>query len=731
MLSNHSDHSVPFLEHLPDSDLGHTDAYSEKLSDERPLIGSRRRLRPGVFFAVLQTRGFIPLPYSTAVWVMNYGHLVTVIFTQISTGLSLFSSFLFSWGVRQSIALHMHGEGMSLAAFISTIRISSRSLILDAKKRRWSAMSIVVFILTVMQTSCWSGLITPLPLDVDFPMTGRELDLSSPKLQSLQDSRAPRLLRANLAVFFVGQTESGYATLKNYLGLAASLSLFDVTFNVSTAGIFPLTPTDVDARGRWFVGTPATYVPKSLWPIQDLPEGLLSPTYSMMQQGFTADVSCEYRELNANTTPSLFFLSDETNEWRSGSTTPLINFSEMNSDCVVPVGSGLNDTTVYTTGDPNIVLMIACGGVSAEPYKVALIFQGFGMYQFLNTTVCTFNPKITRVQVDYADTGINSTQFTESAIADAGPAGLSAVTTIYEMVLFAQAMFTNVVGDEVNSLVVDPEAQDDFLRAMEEYIRGVAEYSASVFRACLTVKNGTFVDGVPADMRILSEGVLQGKIVGWKRITASTFYVMIPGTIVAIVTIYIMLVTLVNHAGDPEGDPFDPADPMHLVSVSAAGGLTNVFTGTEETDIRAAESVKVVLHTIEGGAPVMQISRRRIMCSLEIQPPLDLSRLQGSARRAAGKVGTPIVGRRAVGAHARLIRAGKRALPAFVRDERSAHPHLLLKGPPTMCTASRSYPRPPMWVVVLSEDGAHMTMSLKARTVGCLSENVKPRPGTV
>jgi ribosomal protein L39E len=120
------------------------------------------------------------------------------------------------------------------------------------------------------------------------------------------------------------------------------------------------------------------------------------------------------------------------------------------------------------------------------------------------------------------------------------------------------------------------------------------------------------------------------------------------------------------------------------------------------------------------------------MCSLEIQPSLDLSRLQGrwsiqalqlcllhgqpekrcsiikfrgtklciSARRTAGKVGTPIVGRRAVGAHARLIRAGKRALPAFVRDERRAHPHLLLKGPPTMCTASRSYPRPPMWVVV-------------------------------
>lgn len=92
------------------------------------------------------------------------------------------------------------------------------------------------------------------------------------------------------------------------------------------------------------------------------------------------------------------------------------------------------------------------------------------MYQFMNITVCTFNPQITRVQVDYADTGINSTRFMDGAVADVGPAGLSAVTTLYWMQFFAQAMFTNVVGDEVRSLVaeVDPEGQDsnNFLFAM-------------------------------------------------------------------------------------------------------------------------------------------------------------------------------------------------------------------------------------------------------------------------
>jgi hypothetical protein len=60
---------------------------------------------------------------------------------------------LFSWGVRESITLHLRGDGMSFAAFISFIKISTRSLILNPRRRVLSLMSIVVIILTGVQTA--------------------------------------------------------------------------------------------------------------------------------------------------------------------------------------------------------------------------------------------------------------------------------------------------------------------------------------------------------------------------------------------------------------------------------------------------------------------------------------------------------------------------------------------------------------------------------------------------
>jgi hypothetical protein len=59
----------------------------------------------------------------------------------------------FAWGVRQSITLRLHRDGMSLAAFISSVQISSRSLIRDPKKLKWTVLSTFVFSLTAAQTA--------------------------------------------------------------------------------------------------------------------------------------------------------------------------------------------------------------------------------------------------------------------------------------------------------------------------------------------------------------------------------------------------------------------------------------------------------------------------------------------------------------------------------------------------------------------------------------------------
>ncbi|KAJ7212813.1 hypothetical protein B0H12DRAFT_1079372 [Mycena haematopus] len=562
------------------------------------------------FFSAVQTRGFIALPSSTALWVIAHTHLVTVIFTMISTGLSLCSSFLFSWGIRQSITLYLHGEGMSLAAFISSVKISSRSLILDARKGRWSAMSIAVFVLTVVQTSCWSALITPGQIDFEAPLTASELDLSNPRLQSLQSGGT-----LDYCVVNTSQTESGYAAVKSGIGFPASVTLMDQTFNLSTAGILPQTLYGVNASS-WFTGSDATFIPTTLGSDIVLPEGLLSSSYSMTQQGFTADVTCEFQDLPADTT----IASYAALQWENN-IQPSVTLFEMTSTCVDPKVAvegeivaflklaantechTVSSSYAYTVDDPdpNYMLMVGCETASAY----SLIFQGVGLYSFMQTAVCTLAPKITTVQVDYSDAGINTTQITEGDPIDVGgPAGLSALITIYEMQLFAQATSTNVVGDQLRALIedADPAFQDaTVLAALEEYIRGVTEYSGSV---------ETFSSPncrVPVDMAIPSEGFLHGEIVGWRKIPINTFYVMIPGTVVAIATIWVVLMTLVTHAGDPEGEPFDPANAMHIVAASAAGGLHNVFAGTDATALRRAEGVHVVLQSIAGQAPALHV----------------------------------------------------------------------------------------------------------------------------
>ncbi|KAF7375806.1 hypothetical protein MSAN_00470400 [Mycena sanguinolenta] len=586
----------------------------------------------GVFSAV-QIRKFIALPYSAALWVNAHTHLVTFIFTMISTGLSLCSSFLFSWGMRQSITLRLRGEGMSLAKFISSVKISSRSPILDAQNRRRSAMSITVLVLTVVQTSwfvghvddvlyltvtmasSWSGLLTPGQIDFEVALSGYEIDLRNARLQSLQSTGVLDycvINTTNLASFYVGQTESGYAALKGDIPLPASLTLMDKTFNLSTGGILPQTSYSVNTTS-WFIDTDITNIPSNIETLADVPTGLMFPSYTVRQQGFTADVSCEFQDLPADTTVQFSTAQDWNGELQPPDN---LNFYTMSSTCDPPaVSIPVNSVSEAIFDPPNYILMVACGGDS-DTYT--LIFQGAGdLYSFMDTMVCTVAPKVISVQADYSATGtISPVRLTDGDPADiTGPAGLTAVTTIYEMQAYAQGTYTNVVGDEIATLIdeVDPQLHDSsVLYAVEEYTRGVMEYSGSVLRACLTAPNGAFAEGVPEDMIISTEGVLRGQIVGWREISLDTFYVMIPGTLVAILTIWVVLWALVHHSGDSEGEPFDPANAMHIVTASAAGGLPSVFTGPQGTPTMRVDNAHVVLQSLAGRPPALYVQPNRV-----------------------------------------------------------------------------------------------------------------------
>ncbi|KAJ7454144.1 hypothetical protein FB451DRAFT_1408489 [Mycena latifolia] len=321
------------------------------------------------FFAVVELRAFIALPHWSAVWAQANPHLVTLLSTLISTVLAACSSFLFSFDVRRSIALHLR-EPMSLAAFVSTVNISTHSLVLHQRKWKWSVMSIGMMLLTGVQTSVfptdalfnalasrWSTFLTPAAIAIETPVTGSELDLSSPALHqmynnSLHTFKACIVNSSVLPAFIVGGAESGYALAKHSMGLPASSNLMDQTFNTSTAGILPALLRDVNASTYELHHESAKYV-----------RILGSHSMTIDETGFSADVASEF-------------------------------------------------TWAYTT-NANWGLMLGCGIVS----NYTLIFP---------------LPKITKVNVDYSDplstSGTIGTSVTEGQVWDPdGPTGYAAL----------------------------------------------------------------------------------------------------------------------------------------------------------------------------------------------------------------------------------------------------------------------------------------------------------------
>ncbi|KAJ7865122.1 hypothetical protein B0H14DRAFT_3600628 [Mycena olivaceomarginata] len=576
------------------------------------------------FFAYIQSRGFLPLPRRfqgdrSADWYRP----LTWLSTQISAGLAGLSCYLFALGIQQSITLHLHGEGMPMPKFILSIQIARRSFIGDLKKLKLTALSLAVMLVTGAQTAGWSNLITPQFLDFESSITGRELDLSSTLLQSsLPDPVHKKCVfdNSNNPAFTVGQTESGYAAVNQDLDFPASVILLGQSFVSSTGGILPLTFGNVTSDS-WFSNQ--TTLPATLSIHGVLPNDL-SVEYSISQQGYTADVSCQFQDLKKDTTPSLDIETSPLED--EDGTVQDINSIIMSSDCAGPGSPDgpLNLQTVEASLESGSghVSMIVCGG-SGQSYT--LIFSGAGLYDFVKTMVCTLTPKITKVLVNYSNGNssddsynngfLNSTVIDTQTLSGGspdldGPASLSAVATIYNMMQFSQGKTTNIVGDQLTSLILNSNLGDDaILPAMEEYLRGVTEYSGSVFRACLSVtgEDAPFLAaGVPSALTIpVGKGSFDTEFLGWE-ISITTSLVQIPGTLIAIATIYIVLAAVARHSGDQKGKAFDPANTLDLVSASAIGGLCDVFTGTEEDRIKESEAIHIVLEDVEGRGPMFQ-----------------------------------------------------------------------------------------------------------------------------
>ncbi|KAJ6530548.1 hypothetical protein B0H19DRAFT_1273561 [Mycena capillaripes] len=477
--------------------------------------------------------------------------------------------------------------------------ISSRSLILSPRKWKWTVTSIALLLITGVQTSCWSSLLTPLPITIGTPLSGSELDLSSPLLNQAQTTGVLdecEISPSHSTWFIPGQTDSGYAAVEGNMSLPASFTAMGRNFNTLTAGVYPLSMFDVDASSL-FPGM--TTIPGTLAPAGVIPDGF-SHTYSMMQQDFTADVSCTYSN---DTTPV------QADVMRGSGDEDQILYLTMDSDCAVPQGSDLDTIGVYIGNGTHSLLMVACGtgGNYTLAFSSSPITAVIGEYPI----TCTFTPHITTVKVDYPSINISSaailtkTNDTGAILDGDGPASLSALYTLRRTFYYGQGSESNRIHEQFVNLIGQNPTPETVLRSMEEYIRGVAEYSGTVLRACLSGRNGTLPDGAPANMTTRTTGMLYTQTIGWNRWSAREYWILLPGTLVALSTIIIVLVAIRKHAGETPRAPFNPSNIVHLIALSVAGDLRDRFTGTEEEDLRRAESLEVVLGHIPGQGPAL------------------------------------------------------------------------------------------------------------------------------
>ncbi|KAJ7866159.1 hypothetical protein B0H13DRAFT_2670784 [Mycena leptocephala] len=564
------------------------------------------------FLIAVKAHGDIPLSFGLAHWVKNNGHLVTLLATLIATMLSGTTSFLFSYAIRRSMSLYLY-RPVSLGTLGASVSISMRSVVFHRRSWKWPTVSLVFFFLTGVQTSGWSTLLTPVTIVVSTPLVGSDVDLSSPILGQMYDPLNDSVLdycvwdETDSKSLYTVQTESGYAAARATLGKPSTFTLMNQVFNVSTGGILPAYLSTID-YGAWF--TNGSFIPPTTHNVSRLPPRGFSTNYSMVQQGFTADVSCSFRNLTGHTTPSLRYETTHVKDWTKKlgirRNIGIMTYSEIDTDCPDSRSKyAMNWTGAFTMAERHYIMMIACQPDTADNYTV--ILSSHGDYKWLPTTVCQIAPKITTVQVDYSS-GINITVDSSSGwIKDPdGLTGLSAIQNLVSMVYQAQGILNNVVGDHLTTIKAESKwNNDNILKPLEAYLQGVVEYTGSVFRGCLAANAS--LHRTLEDISIPTKGTFRTETMGWTYVSGTTHWVLIPGTLIALSTIVIVGVALYRHVGDipQESNQFDPSDPLHLMAAAAAGGLNNTFNGLSQKDMKEGEKLEVLLGSISGRGPAL------------------------------------------------------------------------------------------------------------------------------
>ncbi|KAF8835841.1 hypothetical protein BDN67DRAFT_1072221 [Paxillus ammoniavirescens] len=560
----------------------------------------------------------------------------TTVVTLMATALSLASTFLFAYSVREAMR-HLLWKPRSLVQVSAGVALVKGSGISKWKYKRLSLITWSVFGVTKLLVTGWTTLLAPTLVSCYFDVQGTELDMTSPAFSQLLGVElnvySPSAIHdASFPIIDVGGSVSGIAAAGVSFGMPGIINFNEAKYNLSTGGVLATiatyagsqTPAGTDGTRLNFSGGATTANALANHGSSSSPRDWLGiqRNFSVLQQGITANITCQ----SATTSSELLNFTNlniTTPITPPGSTSPAYSVVAWNS--TVNCSASSIATQQYVTwanasGQPDLagtgfLPSVVCPGHlnTSEVYsKFVIATQGFYKYDFLPSTVCEVTPLITTTRVDYTDGGIiNASQIISNQTFSpddtyllfylAGVANYHARNS--------QGLLNNIIGDTLYSMYSGAFSApisdniDEVYKELENYWRGVIEFSATFLRAGYSAE-GAFQDGIPSNMTSDLSGNMSMVTMGWADRGPIYIFSILPLGIVTLLTMIAAIYSLVqswNERHDAgKRTSFDVSDTLHLIMASAEGGLASKLSGFDEQGLNENEKLQVNLTELPG-----------------------------------------------------------------------------------------------------------------------------------
>jgi hypothetical protein len=559
-------------------------------------------------------------------------HTVILIVTLVATPLSLISAFLFSRAIRYAIAAHT-ARPVYLHSFSNTFKLELPKgwVRVNVRYVRWAIASHCILTFYVMELGLVK-LVTPRKITVMAAIVGDELDLASAAYNDLLRSHTKAVGDLH-SLFFSPAFQpivdaNGLVSAGRSSGIPGIVNFNGVIYNASTGGTLPVVLNKPQTHGS---DAPSGFYGFS-WRGGILPSHAevqgryLRPSdfntnYTVIQQGFTANVSCQAQK--PSTIP---FLTVSSQKIYSDERVGHLRLWETNTTCALDSRhAGAEEIVLTDPTTPNFVIGKPCWYMNtssvtqSDPFSHVFLLLGNGAYDFIRPTVCTVIPKITTVQVTYGPL-VNVSRTISDWNAPGGSIednshGIVAFTSLqsfFTRLSSTQSLYENGFGDaiasvyqsRVESLNGTAEEKGHVLNIiLEDYLTGLTEIMGSILRTAYTA-DGMFPNNIiPSNMTTSVRGTILSETMGWDHRNHKVVFV----APVALTLLYsiIMLATSIHRTKaklqaeelvDGSGDAirFNPSYPIQrLVITTGVDDLGNTVGDFRRSDMAGIEKIRV------------------------------------------------------------------------------------------------------------------------------------------